>query len=259
MSHHFATSPRMSHNTTTTGGSSSPRMSHRSNTFSPRLSQNRDAMVPIKMREDLLRDPFFSSTWSEFDQDRSIISKKTGDFWDQVEADMAKFEAGLAEMERDMEKRMEPDRPSVPSWAAPPTRHDDSSWQLQQLPQHQQLQQHQQPEQKKEIKGFHYHSIRDAEDSWSLEVDIGEYDPQGVKLSIANDTVIIRAGKSTLEMKQNNQSSFSQTIERRFTLPHGCQTDRLTSRLTSENILHVHCPRKFYLTGPSARAIKSMR
>jgi len=229
----------------------SPRM-HQKNTHSPSHNQSHNynhnrAVVPIKMKEDFLRDPFFSSTWSEFDQDRSMMSKKTGDFWDQVEADMAEFEAGLAAMEKDMEKQMEKERPSVPAWAVPASQHDQ--WQLAQV----------EPAPKKEIIGFHYHSIRDAEDSWSLEVDIGEYDPQGVKLSIANDTVIVRAGKSTLEMKQNNQSSFSQNIERRFTLPHGCQTDRMTSRLTSENILHVHCPKKFYLTGPSARAIKSFR
>lgn len=211
-------------------------------TSSPRMHR---AVVPIRMREDLLRDPFFSSSWSEFDHDRSLMTKKNGDFWDQVEADMAEFEAGLKQMERDMEKRMEPDRPSLPAWAVPEDQHEN--WQITS----------EQP--KKEMKGFHYHSIRDAEDSWSLEVDIGEYDPQGVKLSIANDTVIIRAGKSTLEMKQNNQSSFSQTIERRFTLPVGCETDKLTSRLTTENILHVHCPRKFYLSGPSPRAIKNFR
>merc|ERR1719312_984397 len=156
---------------------------------------------------------------------------------------MAKFEAGLAAMEKDMEKRMSPYRPQVPSWAIPENQHNN--WPVIST------------NDDKQIKGFQSHCIRDGEDSWSLELDVGEYDPEGVKLSVAGDTVIVRAGRSTLEMKPNNQSSFSQSIERRYTLPLGCDTNKLTSRLTTDNKLIVHCPRLYFLSGPSPRAIKS--
>lgn len=204
------------------------------------------AVMPIQMREDLLRDPFFSSSWSEFEEDRNLMTKQTGDFWDKVESDMAKFEAGLADIERDMDKRMSPHQTRVPDWAIP--EQHKHNWPITSK-----------NDTNKEIQGFNYHSIRDAHDSWELEVDIGEYDPEGVKLSVAGDSIILRAGRSTLEMKPNNQSSYSQSIERRYTLPPGCDTDRLTSRLNNNNMLTVHCPRKFYLSGPSVRAIKSQR
>jgi len=209
------------------------------------MSPRNNAIVPIKMREDMLEDPFFSSNWSDFDKHRNTIMKKSGtDFWDQVEADMGKFESSLAAMERDMEKRMGPLRGNVPAWAIPADQQDN--WPVS-LPD--------QPD--REMAGFKSQTIKDTGNTWSLEVEVGEYDPEGVKLSIAGDTVIIRAGRSTLEMKPNNQSSFSSSIERRFTLPRGCQTDKLTSRLTAQNMLIVECPRIEYLTGPSPRAIKS--
>jgi len=190
--------------------------------------------------------PLFSSSWSEFENDRNLMMKKTGDFWDNVEKDMIKFESGLAEIERDMHKRMAPHQPAVPEWALTPYQANFPQFSsggggINTF----------------NVEGFRSHTIKDAPDEWELEVDVGEYDPEGIKLSVSGDTVIVRAGKSTLEMKANNQSSFSQSIERRFQLPEGCITDKLTSRLTKDNILKVHCPRNMFLFGPTKRAIRS--
>jgi len=190
--------------------------------------------------------PLFSSSWSEFENDRNLMMKKTGDFWDNVEKDMIKFESGLAEIERDMHKRMAPHQPAVPEWALTPYQANFPQFSsggggINTF----------------NVEGFRSHTIKDAPDEWELEVDVGEYDPEGIKLSVSGDTVIVRAGKSTLEMKANNHSSFSQSIERRFQLPEGCITDKLTSRLTKDNILKVHCPRNMFLFGPTKRAIRS--
>merc|ERR1712200_9704 len=93
------------------------------NKMSPRPNT---AVVPIKMREDMLEDPFFSCNWSDFDAHRTGLMKKSGtDFWDQVEKDMGKFESSLAAMERDMERRMGPMRGNVPDWAIPEDHRDN--------------------------------------------------------------------------------------------------------------------------------------
>ena len=42
--------------------------------------------------------------------------------------------------------------------------------------------------------------------------------------------------------------SFSTSIERRFSLPPGCNPDNLTSKITTDNILIVNCPR--YVPNP---------
>jgi len=196
--------------------------------------------------DNFMTVPLFSSSWSEFENDRNLMMKKTGDFWDNVEKDMIKFETGLAEIERDMHKRMGPHQPQVPEWAVSPyqanfPQFSSGDGDINTF----------------NVEGFRSHTIKDAPDEWELEVDVGEYDPEGIKLSVSGDTVIVRAGKSTLEMKANNQSSFSQSIERRFQLPEGCITEKLTSRLTKDNVLKVHCPRNMFLFGPTKRAIRS--
>ena len=41
-------------------------------------------MVPLG-RDGFFKDPFFSSTWDEFDQERNqIMSKSKNSFWDKV-------------------------------------------------------------------------------------------------------------------------------------------------------------------------------
>lgn len=210
------------------------------------MSPVKYAVVPIQMREDLLKDPFFSSTWDEFDRESNRLSAKSknGDFWDKVEKDMEKFEKGIADMERDMEDRMKPHRPSIPNWAIP------------------EKQKHNWPsilpaDNKHEIQGFRSQSIKDTETNWMLELDLGGFEADGVKLSVKGDIVIVRAGKSNLVLDQKNQTSFSQSIERRFTLPVGCDPDHITSRIDNNKMLIVNCPRKLMLSGPSSKAIRS--
>lgn len=217
------------------------------------LHQEPERITHLNSKTDnFMTVPLFSSSWTDFESDRNLMMKKTGgDFWDNVEKDMIKFESGLAEIERDMHKRMGPHQPSIPDWAVSPYQKNFSQFSsgssgngsdaLNNF----------------NVEGFRSHTIKDAPDEWELEVDVGEYDPEGIKLSVSGDTVIVRAGKSTLEMKANNQSSFSQSIERRFQLPEGCITEKLTSRLTKDNLLKVHCPRNMFLFGPTKRAIRS--
>lgn len=207
----------------------------------PRSNQ---AIVPISIREDMLKDPFFSSTWKEFDEsrDRMMEDSGHGNFWDKVEADMERFEAGIAAMEKDMESRMSGHRPSIPDWAVPEPH--KQNWQ---------------PITKSDngtVQGFRSQTIKDTGDSWTLEVDLGDYEPDGVKLSVKGDIVIIRAGKSNLTLVKNNQTSYCTSIERRFTLPSGCNPDQITSRLSNTNQLIVNCPRKLLLTGPSNKALR---
>ena len=41
-------------------------------------------MVPINMRDPFWKDPFFSSTWEEFDKMRSDMMARSKDFWSKV-------------------------------------------------------------------------------------------------------------------------------------------------------------------------------
>merc|ERR1719458_1972082 len=61
------------------------------------------------------KEPFFSSTWDEFDQMRNQMMEKNHGFWDKVDQDMKEFEKCVSQMEADMDSANAPLRPSVRS------------------------------------------------------------------------------------------------------------------------------------------------
>jgi hypothetical protein len=42
-------------------------------------------MVPINMRDPFMKDPFFSSTWEEFDKIKHEMMEKSKNFWENVD------------------------------------------------------------------------------------------------------------------------------------------------------------------------------
>ena len=76
-------------------------------------------MVPINMRDPFWKDPFFSSTWEEFDAMRSDMMARSKDFWSKVDEDFANFEETVKKQHEDMDRQMAPFQPQLPRWAVP--------------------------------------------------------------------------------------------------------------------------------------------
>ena len=55
------------------------------------MSSSRD-MVPMNIRDPFFKDPFFSSTWEEFDKMRQDMISSSKDFWGKVDKDFANFD-----------------------------------------------------------------------------------------------------------------------------------------------------------------------
>jgi len=204
--------------------------------------RNNNSLVPLKMREDMFQDAFFSSSWHEFDESRNQMMKKNSDFWDAVDADMKKFERDIAALEADMDTRMAPHRPSVPSWAV--AEHQRHNWPVLDVKPKGQV-------------GHMSDRIRESREAWEVEVDVSEYDPERVRLSVAGDVVTVHAETA----KENTSNTFRQSttihsLTKRFTLPPGCDPDYISSRLSAQGILLVTCPRKLYLDGASPKAVR---
>ena len=49
-------------------------------------------MVPMNIRDPFFKDPFFSSTWEEFDKMRQDMISSSKDFWGKVDKDFANFD-----------------------------------------------------------------------------------------------------------------------------------------------------------------------
>lgn len=189
------------------------------------------------------REPFFSSTWEEFDQMRGHLMAKSGGFWDKVDQEMAEFERTVSEMEEEMEARSAPLRPTLPSWALPeghrdnwPMLHNNASSSA--------------PLDCEVVK------LETTESKWEVELDVSKFKPEDLKVAVVGDLVTI-SGSQVQECRgADTESRTSRSFSKKYSLPSGCDPDTLTSSLTVSGNLKVTCPRKSWLTGPSAKAVR---
>ena len=223
-------------------------------------------MVPLG-RDGFFKDPFFSSTWEEFDQERNLrMSKSQNSFWDKVDSDMAEFERCVSAMEADMDQRMAPLKPGLPSWALPQNHHknwpkimNDSSNRDGDTP------------------GMMCNEkINDTKDKWEIVMDVQNFSPESLKVKVTGDIVTISGSQvriipnlisnkscilplfqtSSNVSDECNKSHSSQSFSRSYTMPSGCDPDSVSSNLNKQGQLMVSCPRPYYLQGPSAKALK---
>lgn len=74
-------------------------------------------MVPISIRDPFFKDPFFSSTWEEFDKMRQDMLSTSKDFWGKVDKDFTNFDEQVRRSHQDMDQSMSVFRPQLPKWA----------------------------------------------------------------------------------------------------------------------------------------------
>ena len=75
--------------------------------------------LAINVRDPFFKDPFFSSTWDEFDQMRNDMMARSKAFWSKVDEDFANFDDTVRKMHTDMDRQMAPLQPQLPRWAIP--------------------------------------------------------------------------------------------------------------------------------------------
>ena len=81
--------------------------------------QSSKDMVPINMRDPFWKDPFFSSTWDEFDKMRNDMMSRSKTFWSKVDEDFANFDDTVKKEHDKMDQQMAPFHPQLPRWAVP--------------------------------------------------------------------------------------------------------------------------------------------
>ena len=202
------------------------------------MERQHTQMVPLG-RDGFIKDPFFSSTWEEFDQERNLRLSKTkqSGFWDKMEKDMEDFERSVASMEADLDQRMAPFRPSLPDWALP--QDHQKNW--------------------PKIMNDSFSSgekVSCSGDVWEVSLDVSNFCPDGLKVAVAGDTVTVSGSRETSSSLGENSSRSSTSFSKSYSLPSGCDPENVSSSLNKKGELIVTCPRPYYLQGPSEKAVK---
>merc|ERR1712110_1093273 len=138
--------------------------------------------APIRPQRGLVpfskdaKEPFFSSTWDEFDQMRNQMMEKNHGFWDKVDQDMKEFEKCVSQMEADMDNANAALRPSVPSWALPEDH--KKNWPM--------------IGNCTETRDCEVVKLETTESRWEVELDVAKFKPEDLKVAVVGDLVTIR-------------------------------------------------------------------
>jgi len=200
-------------------------------------------LVPISMREPFFKDPFFSSTWEEFDKMRTDMMAKSKDFWGKVDSDFANFEEQVKKSHQEMDSQMTPFRPQLPAWAIPDNLRTELT----------------------PFQGFggagasgnagtanEVIKVKQDDGKFEVTLDVSDFKPEELKVTTVNNVLSIEGkheahqedSKDTGNSTAFGSSSVMKQFSRKWTLPKDADPNDVVSNLSSDGILMVTAPRK---------------
>lgn len=194
-------------------------------------------IVPTK-RDPFFKDPFFSSTWDDFEKMRQDMMAKSKEFWTNVDKDFANFDDEVRRTHTAMDREMLPALPQVPRWAIPDDMKTKWSPML--------------------SSGTHDEvlKVNEKSDKFEVTVDVSQFKPEELKVTTNNNILSIEGKHEEAQSDPNNSSSVMRQFSRKWTLPEGCKAEEVVSNLSSDGILMVTAPKKPALGQDAAKAIK---
>merc|ERR1712111_8352 len=204
--------------------------------------------VPVTMRDFFFDDPFFKSSWDDFDKAREAMFQESRDMWKKFDDDFRnmacmsnnimlessdddqKQEAltnneARSLMRQDSKSRWENGWMFPRRWMLPALNTDFSN-------------------NMDIFKSKDTEVIRVKEDEEKLEVslDTSQYRPDELKVSVS-DGVLMVEGKHE-EKAEDGSKMVSRMFSRKYTLPPSAKTDEVASNLSSDGVLVITAPKK---------------
>jgi len=203
-------------------------------------------MVPISVRDPFFKDPFFSSTWDEFDKMRTDMMARSKDFWGKVDTDFTNFEEQVKKSHSEMDAQMSPFRPQLPAWAIPDSLKSGTGTELAHPSAMTFGRQFSQQADGEVIK------VKQDDTKFEVTMDVSDYKPEELKVTTVNNVLSIE-GKHEVHQESSNDtaasnnfgsSSVMKQFSRKWTLPKDADPNDVVSNLSSDGILMITAPRK---------------
>ncbi|XP_053972958.1 protein lethal(2)essential for life-like [Hylaeus volcanicus] len=84
-------------------------------------------------------------------------------------------------------------------------------------------------------------TLQADKDKFQVTLDVQQFDPEEVTVKVSGKNVIVE-GKH--EEKQDEHGWISRQFVRKYLVPEQCNIDQLESKLSSDGVLTITCPRK---------------
>lgn len=234
--------------------SSSQNYSSTSGASTGKTSNNR---VPVTLRDTFFQDPFFSSSWDDFDKIREDMMKQTQQFWSRIETSApatpaAALPALTPEADGGLSPLVIPRR-----WMFPRLFSRDESTTA-----------HAEVETIKndafpadffksanKVSDEQTIRLKDSEDKMEISLDTHQYRPDEIKVNVINggkDLVV----EAKHEEKDDDAGKYvARQFSRRYGLPQGVEADKVHCNLSSDGVLMVVVPKKPALKADEQKSI----
>ena len=199
-----------------------------------------DNRVPMTIRDFFFEDPFFKSSWEDFDRVRETMFQESRDMWKKFDEDfrqmscmsnnimLEKQKEETTSQEGDSNKALQR-QDSLARW--------ENSWMF---PRRWML-----PSLRSEMgsldlfKGKDSEVIRMKEDKEKMEVslDTAQYRPDELKVSVVGDVICVE-GKHE-EKAEDGSRMVARQFVRKYTLPQGAKPEDVTSNLSSDGVMVI--------------------
>jgi len=191
-------------------------------------------MVPISIRDPFFKDPFFSSTWEEFDKMRQDMLSSSKDFWGKVDKDFTNFDEQVRRSHQDMDQSMSVFRPQLPRWAVAsgsPDLFNTTAF---------------------SGRNDEVMKVKQDDNKFEVTLDVSDYKPEELKVTTVNNVLSIEGkheaktedSKDTGDGRAFGSSAVMKQFSRKWTLPTDADPSDVVSNLSSDGVLMVTAPRK---------------
>jgi HSP20 family molecular chaperone IbpA len=198
-----------------------------------------DTSVPVTIRDFFFEDPFFKSSWEDFDKVREAMFQESRDMWKKFDDDFrhtaCMSHSIMEEKQKEEAKSQEADKSlqrqdsSLARW--------ENSWMF---PRRWML-----PSLKSELsyldlfKGKDSEVIRTKEDDEKMEVslDTAQYRPDELRVRVEGNMICVE-GKHE-EKAEDGSRMVARQFVRKYTLPQGAKAEDVTSNLASDGVLVI--------------------
>merc|ERR1711951_109656 len=202
-----------------------------------------ESRVPMTMRDFFFDDPFFKSSWDNFDQVRERMFQESRDMWkkfDQDFRDMACMSNNIM-IDSGMQQKKNSSEVAVAEGKSLDRQNSLTKWENGWMfPRRWML-----PSLSSEFKDMNIFKEKDSEvirvknDDKKMEVslDTSQYRPDELNVSIADGAVTIQ-GKHE-EKAEDGTKMVSRQFVRKYTLPAGSKPQDVVSNLSSDGVLVI--------------------
>ena len=220
-----------------------------------------ESRVPVTLRDFFFDDPFFRSTWDDFEKVREMMFQESRDMWRRFEEDFKKMEASMSSnmltnnYSSSMEKSSSTEKKEVKesSSKSESTKTDgrpvtslmrSDSWGF---PRRWMFPSIFSRDWAKEYDLFQTKDsdvIRMKEDDSKLEIslDTSQYRPDELRVNVGNGVISVE-GKHE-EKSQDGHKMVSRMFSRKYSLPAGAKAEDVVSNLSSDGVLVISAPKR---------------